>query len=281
MKLHKFSNTYQLVNTQANCGGIDSCYLTEHSHFDTPLSPVGKTDEMCFLSQRNDMRARLKYLAYSSQIPYTIAEEKLKNASDSCLLYDYLFQQCLQGSTHLSLFDTLLLEKHLQEYKHSEKEYDFPWPPFIISCHPKYNTCGYPVLCPTTIFQRKDFRLLWILSCIVLNNNFVWNLFTEYSISTEQDIWTGWLLKYLSSAVLNKRYKPKRRYNEEKTIYQIAHIIESSIEIDRTFSIELLPHATPIFRWRHLSNLLNDIPGIFCWNVNYGDEIDTQDFSLD
>jgi hypothetical protein len=122
MKLHKFSNTYQLVNTQANCGGIDSCYLTEHSHFDTPLSPVGKTDEMCFLSQRNDMRARLKYLAYSSQIPYTIAEEKLKNASDSCLLYDYLFQQCLQGSTHLSLFDTLLLEKHLQEYKHSEKE---------------------------------------------------------------------------------------------------------------------------------------------------------------
>ncbi len=119
---------------------------------------------------------------------------------------------------------------------------------FIITCHPSYDSHGYPVLCPTTLFQRKDFRCLWIISGIVLNNNIFWDVFSKYSTSVQQDIWTGYLLKYLTSAVLNKKYTAfLERYNEHKTVDQIARLIELNVELDIDSSVQLQSHFIPSF----------------------------------
>jgi hypothetical protein len=104
------------------------------------------------------------------------------------------------------------------------------------------------VLCPTTLFQRKDFRCLWIISGIVLNNNIFWDVFSKYNTSVQQDIWTGYLLKYLTSAVLNKKYTAfLERYNEHKTVDQIARLIELNVELDIDSSVQLQSHFIPSF----------------------------------
>jgi hypothetical protein len=38
---------------------------------------------------------------------------------------------------HLAVFDTLLLENHMQQNKHVHDENEFPWPAFIIKMNKK------------------------------------------------------------------------------------------------------------------------------------------------
>jgi hypothetical protein len=58
------------------------------------------------LSQRKDIKARLKYLMQSLQYPPAIGEEKLQAISKLSYDENESFQVSLRGSTFLSVFDT-------------------------------------------------------------------------------------------------------------------------------------------------------------------------------
>jgi hypothetical protein len=96
-----------------------------------------------------------------------------------------------EGSTYISLADTLRLEKENQLEANDSLKINLPWPTCITHCHPSEQLHGHPLPCLPTFSIRKDLRLLWILDSITLYSNTIWNIFTEHSISTEKENWTG------------------------------------------------------------------------------------------
>jgi hypothetical protein len=231
IKLHNYSNTYQLVTTQGSFSGIDSCYLVENARYDSNLSPISLSDEILFLNLRRDVRSHLKYLMESQQFPYDIGKQKLKASLDIFPDMSIKLSKSLQGSSYVSLFDTLLLEKNMQTASRSSQDVSLPWIPFLMTCHPSGRSYGTSILYPPEWHNRKDYRLLWILSCLLLNNNILWSLLTDYSLSTEEDNWAGWILKYVSGSILRKKVKRQfTRYGQKRNIHQTVYTIDSVAE---------------------------------------------------
>jgi hypothetical protein len=176
----------------------------------------------------------------------------------------------LEGSSYVSLFDTLLLEKIMQSSSLHDQPVKLPWVSFLLNSHPSGLSHGNPILSPNKLLNGKDYRLLWILSCLVLNNNILWNLLSECSISTEVDNWTGWLLKYLCKNILYK--KPGccySRYTENIGVHKLMWTMDPTTVITgEETATQLSANYYPIFSWRQLDMLLGSMKGFAVLDLN-------------
>lgn len=162
--------------------------------------------------------------------------------------------------------DTLLIEEYSQQKQNVSRETKVPWPRFIVCSQPSYGNWGNPIINPSFLFQGKDFRLLWIISCLLLNNTILWGLFSTHCINTQEEVWPGWLLKYLSASVYDKRHNITDRYAERKTPLQIAYMMQHSTFSPET-STDLLLHFIPTFTWNNVKTLFQSIEGVLCLDV--------------
>jgi hypothetical protein len=264
LKLNKYNNTYQLVHTEGSYKGVDSCYLVQNEHFNNEMSSIAIDDKKRFLRERADMRARLRYLQLSEQIPSFQAVEKLLSTSSD--IYNLQNSETgVEGATYVTLYDTLSMETEVEDDdRHSHQPF-LPWRRALIYSHSCHQSLSDTPIQLWKMIGPKDYRLLWILCSLLIDNNILWHCCDQQASSASNKIWIGWILQYLSTRYGYKKYrKHLQRYKMKKSLSQLMWLLEMTLHDNLTWQNTPWINScySPVFSWnqlRYILSLLNHI----------------------
>jgi len=222
LKVHQFSDSYQMREMQGQYNGVDTVRVCDHHEFSSDSKLLRDCEEVS-LSGRTDLRALVGEWAQDGTLPSDVAEQRLADANRWTASSEEV-QKCCDGATFVTLEDSLKLQKmnkegrrHVvrvkQEDGWEERHYIPSWPSCLLNVHPldEYGA-HFPIL-PKMYDGMSDTRLVFYLAAMHATLPTLWQSSND-SIQTELS-WEGWLLEYLgrkcfSTCVVKGRKNPFR-----------------------------------------------------------------------
>ena len=206
LKVHKFSDSYQMHEMQGQFNGVDTVRVCEHHDFLTDSKIIRDKEEVS-LSGRRDLRALVGEWEQDGTLPSDVARARLADARQYGATEEQVEKYC-RGATFMTLHDSLKVQG-MNKSRQSRvitvqgtgapKEQHFvpPWPACLVNVHP-YDEfgAGFPLL-PKMYDAESDIRLAFYLVAMHAVVPALWEG-TNACIQSEES-WEGWLLAYVAN----------------------------------------------------------------------------------
>ena len=213
LKVHEFSDSYQMQRMQGQYNGVDTVRVCDHHNFAVD-SKVLRDREEVSLTGRKDLRALVGEWGQCGILPPDVAESRIADASRYGPSMEEV-EQCCKGATFVTLEDSLKLQKMnksgrsrvvsvKEEGTWEKRHYVPPWPGCLVNVHP-FNQYGasFPIL-PKMYDGLSDTRLVFYLAAMHANLPTIWDSSCDnVRIITD---WEGWLLAYLGHKCFSSCY---------------------------------------------------------------------------
>ena len=211
-KYSAFSGSFHIAKMQGSYHGLDTMFLASDGGYHFYQSKLAWMQERYAALGRKDLRAYIARLSSMNKIAPGLAKSLLKKDT---ILSQHM-QNCVSGSTYISVDDSVRLQKNLFYEKlettrahptlngtREQVVYRGAWPKHCFFVHPGNSRHGAKPFMPPTFtigMKKQDARAAWILSSLLLCVPEIWEQCTSsYKMITS---WEGWLLTFLTSKTL-------------------------------------------------------------------------------
>jgi hypothetical protein len=210
LKVHKYSDSYQMQEMQGQYNGVDTVRVCEHHNFATDSKLLRDREEVA-LSGRKDLRLLVTGWGQDGTLPADVAKCRIADATSYGPSEEESAQSC-RGATFMTLKDSLKLQGMNKTNKSrvirlkvngewQRRHFVPPWPTCIVNVHP-YNKhgCTFPLL-PKMYHSEDDIRLAFYLAAMHSCIPDLWESTSDSIVSCTD--WQGWLLTYLARKCFN------------------------------------------------------------------------------
>ena len=206
LKIHEFSDSYQMREMQGQYNGVDTIRVCEHHNFASQSKVLRDREETSLLG-RSDLRALVGEWGQDGTLPPEVAESRIADAKQYGASTERV-EKCCEGATFMTLEDSLRVQKmnkdgerHVVRTKvdgeWKEHHYVPSWPGCLVNVHPfdRYGA-SFPILPKMYDGGMSDTRLAFYLTAMHGALPALW----ESSNNCIQTVasWEGWLLSYLA-----------------------------------------------------------------------------------
>ena len=204
LKVHEFSDSYQMREMQGQYNGVDTIQVCDHHDFASHSKLLRDREETSLLG-RTDLRALVGEWGQDGTLPPEVAQQRLADSSRYGASSEKV-EQCCKGATFMTLEDSLKIQKMNKDgQRHvirrkvdgewKEHHYVPSWPGCLVNVHPfdRYGA-SFPIL-PKMYDGLSDTRLAFYLTAMHGVLPVLWES-SNNCIRTVAS-WEGWVLSYL------------------------------------------------------------------------------------
>ena len=268
MKINNYNDSYEMVKLSGGYTGMDCCSITLNRRFENG-DYLSLEDEILSVHGRKDIKEKLSLLVRSKEVSQNRKQVILNEIRKRKLDGDERLKGRNIGSNYIKLNTSIALTEAIKEEDEQQANGClFPWPGRLITVMDNNNYYEKGPYYTKGFLRRgdKDSRLTWLLLSLATRIENVWHALHEQCFLTHCDgnmkeFWTGWILKYSIQDILDDIYQPSKKclYKKRINLDQLEWILHNPGDF-------IIPTKTiakqydPIFSWRDLNNVFEEIP---------------------